>query len=182
MIEVEVKLRVGNHKALEEQLKLLGAVFKGEEHQWDIYFNAPHRDFFQTGEALRLRQEDQKPEATLTYKGPPVYSAGSKAREEIESHIESPVENLQKHRAILEALGFRSIAEIKKKRRCYLLDGIPVYLDEVEGLGSFIEVGTVVRDEEVSAMKKKIFSLMERLGFKQEQIVPETYLELLLAA
>lgn len=38
-----------------------------------------------------------------------------------------------------------------------------------------------VPDEEVPAMKEKIFALMERLGLKEEQIVPETYVKLLSA-
>jgi len=58
MIEVEVKAHAPcSFDQLEEKLHKLGAVRIREEYQEDTYFNAPHRDFAVTDEALRIRKK-----------------------------------------------------------------------------------------------------------------------------
>ena len=55
MIEVEVKAHATNLDDIEE--KVLKLVLQGERRiSEDLYFNAPHRDFAQTDEALRIRK------------------------------------------------------------------------------------------------------------------------------
>lgn len=56
MIEVEVKAHVSDFKGVKQRLIEIGAERIGEEHQEDTYFNAPHRDFAKTDEALRIRE------------------------------------------------------------------------------------------------------------------------------
>lgn len=56
MIEVEVKAHVSDFKGVKQRLIEIGAERIGEEHQEDTYFNAPHRDFAKTDEALRIRK------------------------------------------------------------------------------------------------------------------------------
>ncbi len=56
MIEVEVKAHATNLDEIEKKVIEIGASRRGEEYQEDLYFNAPHRDFAQTDEALRIRK------------------------------------------------------------------------------------------------------------------------------
>ena len=91
---------------------MLGAREVKTEFQEDIYFNAPHRDFTQTDEALRIRRITSKDgnEIILTYKGAKLDEL-SKTREEIEVNIED-VENTK---LILEKLGIQTCATCSKR-------------------------------------------------------------------
>ncbi|MFB6073835.1 MAG: class IV adenylate cyclase [Haloarculaceae archaeon] len=56
MYEVEVKVRA-EHAPVERALDAAGAAFLGSVTQEDTYYDAPHRDFAATDEALRIRRE-----------------------------------------------------------------------------------------------------------------------------
>lgn len=140
MYEVELKVRA-DHPVVRERLDALGATHRRTVRQVDAYFDAPHREFGETDEALRLRRESDGAGETalLTYKGPLV-EAGSKTREEHETAVADGDEA----RAIAEALGFTVAATVAKDREIYALDGYTVALDAVDGLGEFVEVETAV--------------------------------------
>ena len=69
-------------------------------HEHDIYYNAPHRDFGQTDEAVRVRYTDDH--AVVTYKGPKIKKFGLKAREELNFAVESG----ETFETMLDRLGF----------------------------------------------------------------------------
>ena len=56
LIEVEVKASVKNFEEVRNKLTQIGAVKIKTEHQSDVYYNAPHKDFGETDEALRIRE------------------------------------------------------------------------------------------------------------------------------
>ena len=83
MYEVEIKVPA-DHAAVEARLRELGAERAGRRGQRDVYYDAPHREFAETDEALRIRHETDadpatdSPETTrLTYKGPLLDSASA---------------------------------------------------------------------------------------------------------
>lgn len=189
MYEVEVKVRA-DHDAVRERLSELDARPLGTVVQADTYFDAPHRDFASTDEALRIRQVgtiedvDGAPldldsladaDSRLTYKGPLVGSSG-KTREE----IETSVTNGEDVRTILDRLGFEPAATVQKVRERYDLDGYTVTLDEVADLGEFVEVETEVNEAEIERARKGTFEVLERLGLDSEESIRASYLELLL--
>ena len=92
-----------------KQLKNLGFKFIKKKFQEDIYFNGIDRDFRETDEALRIRDEDGN--FFVTYKGPKIDKI-SKTREEIEVRIEDK----EKMRQIFKRLGFKEVKPIKKIR------------------------------------------------------------------
>ncbi|HET6404619.1 MAG TPA: class IV adenylate cyclase [Candidatus Thermoplasmatota archaeon] len=133
MIEFEVKARVPDPAAL---LRELGGPERVEEHA-DLYLAHPARDFAATDEALRLSSRGGR--SDITYKGPKL-DAGSKARRE----IVVPVPDAAAARAMLEALGFRAVREVRKTRRLFRAEGFEVALDEVPGLGTYVELERVL--------------------------------------
>ncbi len=168
MIEVEQKFRSPGNDKVEKTLARLEAKKLGEETQEDVYFAHPCRDFGKTDESLRLRKREGGSE--LTYKGPRMQAGGSKAREEITLRSDDPL-TLQR---IVERLGFKDAYVLKKRRRSYLLDKLRVDVDEVEGLGEFVELEVLTESTE------RATSLIElakkELGLdKPEQ---KTYLEM----
>ena len=136
----------------------------------DVYFQHPCRDFSATDEALRLRISAGG--AELTYKGPRL-GAGAKTRFEASTMAGPEVVE------VLQRLGFREVARIRKRREYYAGGGFTVSLDWVEGLGEFVEIEKVVPDRSfVEAAVAEVRGLAERLGLWDE--VRETYLELFL--
>lgn len=172
-LEIELKVRVGDLAAVRERLALTDARSEGEVKERDIYFNAPHRDFGKTDEALRLRYHNGS--VTLTYKGPKRGEYRYKARTELNCDIEAGTVM----EGILEALGFIRVAEVKKDREYFHYQGALISLDRVEDLGTFVEIEFAggAGDEDPSA---KIATLAEELGVDGAPIL-ESYLELLLS-
>jgi len=172
ILEVEIKAPNDDIKKYEELLK---KKFNGKmekiKTQEDIYFSHPVRDFKKTDEALRIRIEKNK--AILTYKGPKIDKV-SKTREEIEVEFKDP----EKMSRLLEHLGFRKIAEIRKLRRIYRVGEMKIVLDEVSELGTFLEVEIVVEEDKYKETLEKIFEFIEKIGIKKDKLIRKSYLEL----
>lgn len=173
MIEVEIKARA-RVEPLEAELKRRGAVFEKAVRQADIYYNAPHRDFAATDEALRLRRQGGR--AFLTYKGRKL-DAMSKTRKEVEVEVS----DFDKMQDILLSLGFRRTLDVVKERLIYNYRGAVVCLDRIEGLGDFIELELQAdTPEDISAERDSLIALLRVLGVEGE-LIRESYLEMLLA-
>jgi adenylate cyclase class 2 len=178
MYEVEVKVRA-DHASVRERLAERGAETVNAVEQEDIYYDAPHREFAETDEALRVRREsptDAESFAELTYKGPLV-EAESKTRREVQTEVAEG----EAADDILSALGFDPAATVRKERERFALDGYTVTLDTVEGLGEFVEVETEVGDEaSVEAARETAFDVLRELGLDPDDQIRTSYLGLLL--
>jgi hypothetical protein len=111
MIEVELKVKIPSPGPVREQLDTKHAEFMGKVHEHDIFYNAPHRDFGVTDEAVRVRYTGDR--AVVTYKGPKIKKFGLKAREELNFGVESG----GTFETMLLRLGFTKTAEVNKWRK-----------------------------------------------------------------
>ncbi|MFC5366835.1 class IV adenylate cyclase [Salinirubrum litoreum] len=187
MYEVELKVRA-DHAAVRERLAELGATHVERVEQADTYYDAPHRDFAETDEALRVRREtvvsaddaetgsEDATEARVTYKGPLVDDT-SKTRREFETGV-GDGETMD---SVLGGLGFEPAAVVEKTRDRYRLDDYVVTLDSVAGVGEFVEVEREVPEAEVAAAREGAFELLERLGLDPEETIRTSYLGMVLA-
>ena len=176
MIEVEVKAKINDFNLVKKSLKEIDAKKSHIEHQEDSYFASPIKDFAKTDEALRIREIkiNKKTKTVITYKGPKI-DAKSKTREEIELGIEDP----KKMERVFEHLGFKKVAKVIKKRTIYLLDEYIISLDEVEGLGPYMEIETDLEDgTNYEKELEKIFDIFKKLKIT-EGFERTSYLELL---
>ena len=169
-----------DHDAVRDHLEALEAEPLGSVTQTDTYYDAPHRDFAETDEALRVRHEDPATgpaHAALTYKGPLV-EADSKTRSEAETEVgdEAAV------REILVGVGFEPAATVEKERERYRLADCVVTLDAVTGLGEFVEVEFVeaVAEAGLEDARGEVFAAVEALGLDPARQVRTSYLGLLL--
>jgi adenylate cyclase class 2 len=190
MYEVEMKVRA-DHGSVRERLAEAGADPLGGVRQVDTYYDAPHRDFAETDEALRIRREtpadgaaevdeddtDADTGARVTYKGPLVEQE-SKTREEHETGVDDGAEL----DAALRGLGFSPAATVEKERERYALDGYTVTLDRVEGLGEFVEVEREAKEADIETVREGAAAVLERLGLDPEAGIRTSYLGLLLEA
>ncbi|WP_226481851.1 class IV adenylate cyclase [Natrinema amylolyticum] len=178
MYEVEVKVPA-DLAAVRERLDALEARPLGTVVQVDTYYDAPHREFAETDEALRIRSErpeDGADETRVTYKGPLVDDE-SKTREE----VETAVADHDKTDAILTNLGFEAAATVRKERERFALDGYTVTLDSVDDVGEYVEVETDVEDKAaLEAAREGAYDVLERLHLDPDDQLRTSYLGLLL--
>jgi len=174
MIEIELK-GYADDKVF-ERVRESFTFMRKEVHE-DIYFNHPCRDFSETDEALRIRIKrfNGHFEAFLTYKGPKIDRL-SKSRKEIEVSIE----DVDAYLELLSILGFTEVLTVKKTREKYYVEkGVTVTLDDVEGLGKFVEIEKLAKDEkEVQREVPRLMEILKSLGV--EKFERKSYLELLM--
>ena len=190
MYEVEIKFPVTDTRAVESRLAGLNAAFHQPIEQVDRYFAHPSRDFARTDEALRLRRDGDA--VVITWKGPRI-DAATKTRREIELPLgASPPQRgdvfhpaelaIERWTELLEALGFRPVATVAKRRRparvAWQGREVDVVLDRVTGLGDFLEVELQAVEADVPAARSCLESLAEALGCGPSE--RRSYLELLL--
>jgi adenylate cyclase class 2 len=177
--EVEQKFPVADLPALEARLLALGATVAGPHSEIDHYYAHPARDFARTDEALRIRRGDRA--NSITYKGPKLDST-TKTRREIELVLPPDEEQMAGWESILAALGFTPVGEVCKYRRkaqvAWQGRRIEASLDEVVGLGTFVELELVTESDDLDAARRCIAALAEKLGLKGSE--RRSYLELLL--
>lgn len=172
MIEVEIKA-AAQRDPLAKKLKDAGAEFEKTVWQADAYYNAPHRDFSSTDEALRLREQGDK--VYLTYKGKKL-DAKSKTRKE----VEVGVSDRAKMEDILLSLGFRKTLDVHKERHIYHYKGAEICLDRLEGLGDFVEAESMAENgSDIGKKRDELIAILRGLGVDGE-LIRESYLEMLL--
>jgi adenylate cyclase class 2 len=175
--EVEQKFSVADQEALEARLVEMGGQIGRVRVESDQYYNHPAHDFSVTDEALRIRRREG--EAYITYKGPKI-DPTTKTRRELELSLAGAPAG--QWAELLEALGFRSVAEVRKQRRKVLLDWqnfhVEISLDEVERVGRYVELELVVEEEELPAAQACLAALAECLQLRGGE--RRSYLELLL--
>ncbi|MDR1272316.1 MAG: class IV adenylate cyclase [Clostridiales Family XIII bacterium] len=183
MREVERKLRVGTA----EQAHIVdfcmreGFTALGETSQTDLYFTPSNRNIYEEDMALRLRTDrifGGKEESTITFKG--------KGRDDSfhdRTEIETGVEDGNAFAGILRSLAFQEVLTVRKKRRSYTKGPATVSLDEVEGLGFFVEVEYVAEDTEAGKEQavSVINGLIEKMDMESAVNEPKNYLQLLAA-
>jgi adenylate cyclase class 2 len=180
--EVEIKFRTDSagHAELAQRLAALGAESSPACEQQDIYLSHPARDFAATGEALRLRREDDA--NCVTYKGPR-HAGPTKTREEIEIAFAAGADAHRQMGRVWELLGFRPVAILRKRRQAYrLIHGnraLAVVLDLAEGLGAFAEVEAIAADAaDLPATQADVLHLAQVLGLTA--VEPRSYLRMAL--
>jgi adenylate cyclase class 2 len=149
-LEIEAKFQVPSLDMVRERLHELHIFREGVEQQQDVYYAAPDRDFGGTDEALRLRYFDHR--CILTYKGPKLTPYGLKAREEVNVAVESG-KNMDR---ILRHLHYTPAYVIRKKREYYRWGEIEIALDEVSGLGTFVEIELKKQQNDPEAIIERI--------------------------
>lgn len=185
MYEVEMKFPVADPSALERKLIGLVARFGEPVEQVDRYFAHPARDFGKTDEALRLRRVGRG--VAVTWKGPRI-DAATKTRREIELPLTAvgpdAGSTVNEWTDLLEALGFRQVMEVSKRRRPARVpwrgSDVDVAIDSVAGLGEFVELELQASQGEVPQARGVLESLAAELGCTDQE--RRSYLELLMLA
>jgi predicted adenylyl cyclase CyaB len=164
---VEIKARVDSLASIRDSVRNLADKGPLILEQTDTFFVCPHG-------RLKLRQLVGSAEAELIYyerqdrKGPK------------ESHyvVHRSPDGEGLKRLLSQSLGVRGV--VCKRRELFLVGQTRVHLDDVEGLGAFVELEVVLRPDQTPSDGTLVATgLMERLGLLSGQLVDRAYLDLL---
>jgi predicted adenylyl cyclase CyaB len=79
--------------------------------------------------------------------------------------------------ALTHALGAAGV--VRKRRHLYLHRRTRIHLDEVEGLGTFVELETVVEEQPDAEAQAELEAIAAALGLRREDAQALPYVELL---
>ena len=163
---IEAKYRCSDLDVVRDRAEALGARRAGVLHQRDTFFVAAHarlklRDFGDgRAELISYRRED---------------AARARGSDYVVCAVPDPaaIEHLLAH--ALERVG-----EVIKRRELYLVESTRIHLDEVEGLGRFVELEYVAREgEDLAEAARSVRRLMEKLEIAEEDLESRAYVDLL---
>lgn len=153
----------------------------GTKRTKDVYFYDPLRSALQPTNGrlkgcFRIRQKDNQ--TFLTYKidhfqgGEWLYS---------DEH-ETSVGDFQVAQDILRALGFKKLVEVDMKKSIFFSEDFEVVIEEVKGLGKFIEIESQrsVQEKNVEKEKMRIRQFLQSLDIRVGQELNSGKPELLL--
>lgn len=162
-IEIEIQVNIENPKPLIEFLEKNGN-FQSEKHQVDEYFSPAHRDFLgvrPVKEWLRLRDTDGK--YSINYKN---WHFDESGKSQYCDEFETKIEDIEQVRKILSVLNFKSIVIVDKSRKAWAYKDYEVAVDSVKGLGDFVEIEYIGKDDKVEPKKitKEMINLLKKIG------------------
>jgi len=163
---IEITARISNFNDLAIQVAALADSGPFLLFQQDTFFNC-------TTGFLKLRTFSQSKGELIYYQRPSL--AGPK----LSNYNISPTPNPDSLKLVLDS-AFGILGTVIKKRTLYLSGQTRIHLDQVEGLGDFLEIEVVLGENETAALGETIAqNLLDRLKLLPDQLVSASYLELL---
>lgn len=171
MKEIEVKAYLKNKDTVIQKLSELSCTFESPVLQESIDFcpvkNADLREYLKSDFFLRIRTTAGK--HVLSIKKP---LAGEHHLSKTEHQTE--VIDRKETESLLEIMGYYPSLELRKTRTIGHYKDYEICLDEVENLGSFIEIEKI-SDQNPSLVRQELQTLLFSLGISQEDEVDEGY-------
>jgi adenylate cyclase class 2 len=174
MLEIEVKATVKDRVLLEQRLMERGIVLSAPQTQIDHVFVKSVESvqaFYTNTIFVRIREQgDKKPTLTLKQK-----------RQELASlEYETEIESVEVMSQILEQLSLVHALTIEKSRTKGAYQEYTICLDEVFGLGTFVEVEKLVLEGNADVIQDELFLFLQSLGVSKKDRVSDAYDTLLL--
>ncbi len=162
---IEIKARVEDPASIEDRARAIATDGPVDLAQDDTFFACARgrlklREFADgTGELIHYFRADD---------------AGPKVSDYLISATANPGTLRE---SLARALG--TIGRVRKRRRLYHAGRTRIHLDDVEGLGAFVELEVVLRDgEAIEAGRAEASRIMGLLGIDESQLVQGAYVEL----
>ena len=165
-VNIEIKARCSDPDGARTVLFTAGARRIGLDHQIDTYYLVPHG-------RMKLRQGTI--ENNLIY-----YSRPDGTEPKKSEVILSPTTDPESLRSLLgHAIGVKCVVD--KKREIYFHGNVKIHVDEVVGLGSFIEIEVIEESSNVdeSSMLATCNAWMQRLDIRREDLLASSYSDML---
>ncbi len=162
---VEIKARLAEPGALRDRLEELADSGPTLLVQEDTFFNSRNG-------RLKLRKSGNRAEL--------IYYERDDAREPTESqYLKTSIADGATVEAML-SVALEVVGTVSKRRHLYRVGQTRVHLDEVAGLGSFVELEVELGASQPPAEGRAIaLELMKKIGLEESDLVAEAYIDLL---
>jgi adenylate cyclase, class 2 len=166
-LNVEIKAKCHNHAVIEQILLDKKARFIGLDHQIDTYFKVPNG---------RLKLREGNIENTLIFYDRP-NQAGPKKSDIILYHVQ-PEASLK---AILEKTN-GVLAVVDKQRKIFFIDNVKFHLDDVSGLGQFVEIEAIDTEGGLSYdyLLKQCTFYMNLFNIQETDLLTNSYSDMIM--
>ncbi len=167
-INVEIKARSIRVDEVRDWLLNHHAEFKGTDHQTDTYFNVS---------SGRLKLREGTIENNLIY-----YERIDQGGPKLSDCQLTTVNNPAVLKDMLErSIGIKVI--VKKKREIYFIENVKFHIDEVPGLGNFVEIEASNLNKAVSReeLLRQCNYYMRELEIAETDLVDRSYSDMLVA-
>lgn len=164
---VEIKAMVKNFPAFYSLAKELSDTPGKILNQVDTFFNCANG-------RLKLRRVNQDPTSKLIF-----YKRSDKCGPKLSDYSLTHIQESEKIESTLAA-AYGIKGEVKKKRTLFHIEQTRIHVDEVENLGTFMELEVVLRNEQsVEDGETIAHNLMEKLGIDEADLISVAYIDLL---
>ncbi|OGB75292.1 hypothetical protein A2810_00375 [candidate division Kazan bacterium RIFCSPHIGHO2_01_FULL_49_10] len=176
MIEIEIKFRVDNNRRADivERIGRLCPNGNSIRQMDKVYLikSDSFKDFKSGDPVVRIRVVDDK--STLTYKRA-IDGHGNTIEHEIAFTPIAEGEN------ILCEMGYKMVTEVAKTRSVWKSGDVTISLDDVDGLGAFLELEILGDSEQIKPARERILTLAHELGLSESDIELKKYDQLVSA-
>jgi len=165
-INIEIKAHCQSPEKIKTLLVAKSAIFKGVDHQIDTYFKVPKG---------RLKLREGNIENTLIH-----YQRSNQAgpkQSDVTLFQTNPPSSLKD--VLKNALEI--LVVVDKQREIYFIDNVKFHLDEVKGLGQFVEIeaiGTPGQDQQ-SDLLAQCEHYLRLFAIKSKDLIEVSYSDLL---
>jgi adenylate cyclase class 2 len=166
-LNVEIKARCRDGSFIRNYLLSHHAEYKGVDAQTDTYFNVPNG---------RLKLREGNIENNLIF-----YERTNQPGPKNSHFHLVKVEDAAGLKAVLtKSVGIKVI--VQKRREIYYIENVKFHLDEIQGLGSFVEIeaGNVLADLTPAQLKDQCDFYIREFGIKEKDLIEVSYSDMLL--
>jgi predicted adenylyl cyclase CyaB len=167
-LNVEIKAKCNDASVIRKYLKTNNADFKGIDTQTDTYFNVPNG---------RLKLREGNIENNLIY-----YERDNKAGPKNSQFQLVKIEDAKGLKEVLaKSNGIKVV--VKKNREIYYINNVKFHLDEVPGLGSFVEIeaGNMLANLSQQQLLEQCNYYVHAFEIKEKDLIEQSYSDMLLA-
>lgn len=168
-MEIEVRARISDASKIKDLLQTK-AEFVESSSENDLYLR--HESDVERSLVLRIRRKENR--SFLTFKGK------SKGDDTAWLDVDLPLSHPDDLENLLLGSGYTEVVRINKHRSTYQGQDFEINLDEIDNLGSFIEIEGRGTDSNRTAVEQKITQYLIALGVQKSDIIRKGYVTLML--
>jgi|GEM_PF-1523422 len=180
--EIEIKVRLNNVAKVRDYLEKEANPL-GEKEQIDTYFVMPEIDFFEEKPVhryLRVRQHLQASGSIDLH----VCNLDGNNKLLWTDEYECKLENPEVMLTIFDKIGLIRRVTVKKQRQKFKYQDFVITIDEIDSLGTFIEIEITTEEEldedKAKFIKNRCFECLEQIQAEWEKVPDLGYPELIL--
>ncbi len=169
---IEIKARCTDPLSIEAILKAQNAEFRGMDHQIDTYFRVT------TG---RLKLREGNIENTLIHYNRPNQSEPKQSDVTL---FKTPTEAAALKKILTDSMGILTV--VNKKRSIYFIENVKFHIDEVLGLGHFVEI-EAINSENINtvlspeALQKQCRFYIQLFNIQKSDLLSNSYSDMILS-